>query len=161
MKIKILSFSMLLFCMVSCNLLFNSFSQQKFKGTYKIELKELFSSVEGLNSFDRFLAGIAKFAMSDLQVQMTFGDNKKGSFKIEGAAIDMLSVISEDLVKAKEFEYYFKSDSILMIKLDTESNAFQKFGVVRAYEKDYSAVTFYMSDNSEGSKSTLLTMKRM
>ena len=162
MNIKILSLALLLVFVFSCDVIFNSFSEQKFKGTYKIEIKELLASAKDAEAGNEFFAALAKFAMSDMEMELTFGDNKKGSLKLDGTAVALFELLSDELTKPKDFSYYVKSDSILMIDFGIEGKTgCKEFGTVRSYEKGYSKIILYVSDEKNSKMGSLVTMKRI
>jgi hypothetical protein len=162
MNFKILTFALLLFFNLSCDVVLNPFSEQKFKGTYKIEIKELLASEKDPEAGNAFFAALAKIAMSDMEMEITFGDNKKGSLKLDGTAVALFELLSDEMTKPKDFSYYVKSDSILMIDFGIEGKTdYKKFGTVRSYKHDYSKIVLYVSDEKNSKMGSLVTMKRI
>lgn len=162
MKTKLMILSLFFLSFISCDLIFNSFNEQKFKGTYKIETKELINSTEEVDPRNKFFAMLVKLAMSDMALELTFGDNKKGSIKFEGTAVALMELFSNDFTKTKEISYYIKSDSILMVDFGFGENAgYQKLGTVRSYDKDYNRILLYVSGEKNSKMGSLVTMKRI
>jgi hypothetical protein len=162
MKKICLPFFLFLMLMFSCDIIFNSFNANKFKGTYSIELKEFFESTKGLDASEKILSAIAKMAMNDCEIIFTFSDNNKGTFQLKGAAVDMLSLISNGAGEPKNMSYIFKSDSILMINLNGEKKEdYKKIGVVRKYDSNYNNITIFVQDDNVSSVGKLIHMRRI
>jgi hypothetical protein len=87
--------------------------------------------------------------MSDAEIIFNFADNNKGSLELNGTAVELLSLLSEEVSKPKEISYSFKSDSILMIRFDSDSGSeYQKFGVIREYDDEYEEATCRVCNSS-------------
>jgi hypothetical protein len=148
MKVKILSAFLMVTLLVSCDILFNSFNKEKFKGKYRIELKRMMQSSKDMDASQQFLANLAKFALSDTEIMMSFGDNNKGTLEINGMAMDFLKAFSDDLSKPMDIQYSFQSDSILMVKIGNEG--YNKLGTIREYDSDYKRVMIFVDDENGG-----------
>jgi hypothetical protein len=150
---KNIIFVSICFIIVSCNLNKNSnvFDSSKLIGRYKVDVSpyiaEQMENEE--DEFGKIGIGLAGLAMTSIDLELSFYENKKGILHIDGGLIDFANVFSKDpLQKVTEFTYKVENDSILYIKKNKRAD-FKKWAIVRKYSENYDYLQFLIIEEGK------------
>lgn len=148
----------IIFCLCilySCNTNTPSFNSDKLRGKYEVEIipntKTAKEAVTD-NEIGMIGLGIASMALSGIDLEISFYENSKGVFHINGGLVNFLNVFLDKDIKTKEFEYKIENDSILYLKGEVnESNDFQQWAIIRKYSDTYDYIQLIVMEQDKES----------
>ena len=146
MKIKIFLSLIGLFLLVGCsnNISSSVFESEKLKGKYEVNVNEFLDKKITKNEegfFNKLSDGIIKLTVSSINMELSFFDNNKGVFKMDGA---VLSVFGEGET-IQPFEYKVENDSILCVKIK-EDKEYRKWAIIQKFSDNYDYLKLLIID---------------
>lgn len=153
---KNITFIVFAFALTACNLNkdSNTFDSDKLIGKYKVDLSPFIADAvkpeKGENEWNKIGKGLASLALSSVEIEMSFYENKKGVMNIDGGLIDFANAFSDEPTqKVNEFTYKVENDSILYMKRVNDKE-FKKWAIVRKFSENYDYMQFLVLEEEKG-----------
>ena len=125
------------------------FQSAKLIGKYKVDISPIVQNatdnINTENDFGELGKGIAKLALSSVEIEINFYKENKGVIHIDAG---LLGAFDDDLNGPKEFEYKVEDDSILYMRKNNESS-FKRWAVVYKYSENYDYLQFRIIENGK------------
>ncbi len=141
------------------------FESEKLVGVYDVDMSPLLGELKPTDEDDRWARlgkGLASMALSNMDMTMKFYPGNKCDMEFTGDLFSWFQAPSDsNKVPTASFTYKVVQDSLLYMKGEQDEN-FERWGIVRKFNDDYSALQFVVfNEDDEDNKQVLFHLKRV
>lgn len=138
------------------------FESERLVGAYDVDMSPVLSKLKTTDEddgFTRFGKGLASLALSNMECKMRFYPGNRCEMEFGGYLFNWFKAPADSNNNpVAAFTYKVVQDSILYMKGEDDVD-FDKWGVVRKFNDDYSALQFLVF-SEEGEKEVLFNLKK-